>query len=173
MTNSILLTFLEQQREACAEFAANSEVVTVHPLPNPLGPPTRYLTHYKCTSILRGADGQIGPADGEFSVGITFREDHLRFVDPLRVVTWLGPTNIVLPNVRPPYLCVGHVFPGIELVDLLYSVHEIICCFNWASDDALNEEAAVWTRRHQHLLPADRRPLRRRKRGSEKQRGGA
>ncbi len=164
MNDSVWRSFLERQYEAGAELAAHSDVMTVHPMLDPVGPPTRYMARYHCTMVLRGADGQIGPAESECDVGITFAEDHLRYVDPLRVVTWLGPSNIVQPNVRPPFACVGHVFPGIELVDLLYSIFEIICYFNWASDDALNEEAAAWARRHQHLFPCERRTLRRRTR---------
>lgn len=172
MNNPIWRSFLEQQYAASVELAAHSDVMTIHPLANAIGPPTRYIARYRCTSILRGADGQIGPAESECAVGITLAEDHLRYVDPLRVVTWLGPSNIVQPNLRPPFACVGHVFPGIELVDLLYSVYEMICYFNWASDDALNEEAAAWARRHQHLFPVERRTLRRRTRLCESDRKG-
>ncbi len=161
MSDSVWKAFLERQLEAGAALAAGSDVLELHPLAEPAGPPTRYLARFKCKGVLRDADGQVALADSLFTVGISLREDHLRHVDPLKVVTWLDPPNIIHPNVSPPFVCVGHVFPGVELVDLLFSVYEMICYFNWASGDAVHAEAAEWARRHQHLFPIECRPLRR------------
>ena len=105
------------------------------------------------------------PEESEFVVGIAFAHDHLRDVDPLRVVTWLGPWNIVHPNVLPPLACVGRVSAGIELVDLCYQIFDIITFNNWASNDALSSFGAQWARQSQHLFPVDSRPLRHRVRG--------
>ncbi len=119
----------------------------------------RYRARFWCYGVLRESDGQIAVREAQFTVGITFAEDHLRRVDPLRVVTWLGPANIFHSNVRAPVMCVGHVHAGVELIDLLYGCYEMITFLNWSSSDALDQEAAAWVRRHQHLLPVDRRPL--------------
>lgn len=111
--------------------------------------------------MVRGPDGRIEPVESEFLVGIAFACSHLRCVDPLRVVTWLGPMNVVHPNILPPFVCIGHVAPGIGLVDLCYQIFDIITFNNWASDNALSHEDAQWARNAQHLFPVDRRPLRR------------
>jgi len=154
-------SFLQRQREKSLDLAEQSEILSLQPLAEPYGAPSRYLARFKCIGVLKHEDGHIGPAEAEFVVGIALREDHLRRVDPLRVVTWIDPRNILQPNVLPPFCCIGHVFPGIELTDLLYSTFEMIGYHNWASDDALNEDAAAWARQHQHLLPVERRSLRR------------
>lgn len=174
MTNDLVWrSYLDNQLAATTELAAHSDLLAIEPIFDPLGLPVRYRASLRCTSALRGADGRIEPAESDFAVGITLFEHHLKYVDPLRVVTWLGPMNISHPNIRPPVTCIGHVFPGIEVTDLLYSVFEMLGFYNWASDDALNEEAAQWARNHQHLFPLERRPLRRRtsRRGQRRQGG--
>lgn len=168
----VFRSFLKAQYERSGELAANSEVLTLYPLTDSPEPPTRYIASYNCTGIVRDATGAIVLAEAEFSVGIALSEDHLRRVDPLRVITWLDPPNIFHPNISPPYLCTGHVSPGIEVVDLLLQVYDILSYYNWASEDALNEEAAAWARRHQRLFPVERRPLRRRPRRRKGIEGG-
>ncbi len=162
MNDPIWISYLRDQEDKGRELAAASDILTLEPFPLPTGPPTHYRVRFVCTGVVCHEDGLIAPQEGEFVVGIAFAHDHLRYVDPLRVVTWLGPWNVVAPNILPPLMCVGHVLPGIGLVDLCYQVYDIITFNNWSSADALNGFGAQWARASQHLFPVDRRPLRRR-----------
>ena len=142
--DTVLRSFLERQHVAGAELAAHSDVLSLEPLLEPDMPPFRYVAHFACQGVIRGDTGDVEIRESRFTLGITFRPDHLRRVDPLRVVTWLAPSNVFHSNVRAPFVCVGHVYPGVELIDLLYGCYELVSYLNWSSDDALNEEAASW-----------------------------
>jgi hypothetical protein len=48
------------------------------------------------------------------------------------------------------------------LVELLYTLFELLIFQKVKLDDALNGRAATWARNHQHLFPLDTRPLKRR-----------
>jgi hypothetical protein len=98
-----------------------------------------------------------------FAVGFAFAPDYLRRVDAYRLVTWLGPATVAHPQVRPPFMCLGHVLPGLPLVDLIYQVFEIITYAKRTPHDPLNPDPtlAAWTRGHQDAFPLDRRPLKR------------
>ena len=178
MTDSIMKQFLEDQQQRGTALAADSDVLELVAIQDEQhAPPQRYIAKYNCKSVLC-EDGQIHVAESEFHVGISFGENHLRQVDPLRLVTWLGPGNIVHPNVRPPMLCVGRLHSGITLVDILYQVFEIITYVNWSSHDLLHEPAAQWARNNQQLFPVDRTALRRRKprpirKAADKRNGGS
>jgi hypothetical protein len=162
VTDLILNAFLEQQFQEGLALAKTSDVLELSPLPLSGGPPTHYIARFSCTGVLRQKDGGIVPTRAQFHVGLTFPADYLRRIDPLRIATWLGPMNVVHPNIRPPFVCLGRVKPGTTLVDLLYQLYEIITYVNWASHDYLEGQAAVWARNHQHLFPLERRPLKRR-----------
>jgi hypothetical protein len=162
----VLEGFLARQREAGSALAQESDLLDLVPLD---GPPTqRYRAKFSCRGLIRSPDGEIREAD-HFEVGIWFPADYLRRVEPLEVLTWLGPRQIHHPNIsdRVPLICVGRFGPGTALVDLLYMCFEVITYqkVTMREDDALNHDACVWARQHQHLFPVDRRPLKRRVRG--------
>jgi len=123
-------------------------------------PPNCYAARFDCRAVLRGEEGRIEPQETQADVVIRFPTDYVRHARPEEVLMWMGPDNIVHPNVLPPAaICAGRFAPGTDLVDLVYQCYEIITYFNWAAHDPLNEEAAQWARGNQHLFPVDRRPL--------------
>ncbi len=66
-------------------------------------------------------------------------------------------------------ICVGHVQPGIGLVDLLYQVWEVLTYRRvvMREDDALNADACRWARSNQARFPTDGRPFKRTERRFE------
>ena len=88
----VLRAFLERQRQAGLQLAAESDILELQPLDNPAGPPHRYQARFHCTSALRQPDGHVVPAKAIFDVRIAFPPDYLRRVHPLRVVCCSGPS---------------------------------------------------------------------------------
>jgi hypothetical protein len=162
LADSVFQAFLSRQYVEAQELSAASDVVELLPFGDGTQWPDRYLAQFTCNGVVRSADGAISVQLAQFLVGIVFPGDYLRAVEPMRIITWLGPRDVVHPNVKPPWVCLGRISPGTGLVDLLYQVFEIITYQNFAAADALDSHAAEWARRHQHLLPVDRRPLKRR-----------
>jgi hypothetical protein len=160
MTDNVLMAFLQGQREACTALAASSDLVTLTPLG--ASPVHRYLAEFRCKGLVR-VDGEIVETN-RFLVGIRFPAHYLRGFNPAEVLTWLEPANVWHPNIRPPFICVGHLTPGTSLQSLVYQVYEMITYqrVTMREDDALNPAACVWARRHQPRFPIDRRPLKRR-----------
>jgi len=161
MNDPVLNAFLEQQLRQGIELAANSDLLELVPDPTGVGPPSRFIARYTCKGLVKIQDGAVCQA-AEFAVGIWFPSEYLRQVEPLKTLTWLGPTNAWHPNILGHAICIGRIIPGTELVDLLYQCYEIITYHNWAPHDALNPEAAQWARNNQQRFPVDRRPLKRR-----------
>lgn len=161
MSDPVMDAFLRRQFTEGVRFAGQSDLVDLFPLASCGRPPQHYVVRYYCTGLVHDAVGDVKEAS-EFHLGISFPPDYLRRVEPLQVLTWLQPLEVWHPNIRPSAICVGHISPGTELVDLLYQCYEIITYHNWASHDALNPEAAQWARNHQDRFPVDRRPLTRR-----------
>jgi hypothetical protein len=161
MIDKVLQTFLEKQQRAGAELAANSDILTLTPQPSPFDVPVQYLAEYGSRGVLCEPDGRIHVAETSFAVGITFGPEHLRKVDPFRLLTMVSPNNVFHTNTRGFVVCCGRAQPGVELVDLLYFAYELIGFHNFSIVDALNHEAATWARHHQHLFPVETRPLRR------------
>lgn len=131
----------------------------------PIGEPDevqRYLAEFRCRGLVKAADGRVTEAN-RFLVGLFFPDDYLRRADVPTVLTWLEPFNVLHPNIRPPFICVGRLVPGTGLVDLLYQIFEIITWhkFNPREDDSLNHQACSWARNNQHRFPTDSRPLKR------------
>lgn len=158
----ILSAFLTRQAEDAAALSASSDLVAVRPVEGE--PSNRFLCEFRCKGLV-GTATDITEAE-QFVVGIWFPSTYLREVDPLRIVTMLEPRNIWHPNVRAPFLCLGHMPPGTGLVSIVHQVFEIITYqrVTMREDDALNPIACGWTRQNRHLLPIDPRPLRRRRR---------
>jgi hypothetical protein len=160
----ILEGWLERQHEAGMALAAASDLLELHPLgPEPF---QRYRARYSCRGFRRTRSGEMAEWDRSH-VAIWFADDHLRrLLAPMRVVTVLSPPDVLHPNIRFPFVCLGHIMPGIGLVDLLYQVWEILTYrrVTMREDDALNAEACLWARDNQHRFPTDDRPLKRRAR---------
>jgi hypothetical protein len=175
--DTVLRAFLERQFVDGMALAAASDLLDLVPIEFPVedGPPVRYLAKFSCTG-LRMIDGAVREAN-EFVVGITFTPDHLVTVDPMRVITWVAPDDFHHPNVGrgplrshgPLTICVGNVWPGVSLVDLLYQTFEVITYHKvtMTESDALNWEACQWARWNADRFPVDRRPLKRASRGLE------
>ena len=155
--------FLKTQLEQGLALAAESDILSLRPVE---GEPAlrRFVTRFRCRGLTRERDGTIRESS-DFLVGITFPRDYLRRVDPAEVLTILHPLNIWHPNIMGPAVCVGHITPGMSLVNLLYQVFEILTYHKvtMREDDALNWDACVYARKHQHDFPIDRRALKRRR----------
>lgn len=157
---NILAGFLTRQRDEGMALAAHSELLDLLALDSP---PQRYIARFSCKGLLRAADGTITEGD-EFHVGIWLPDDYLRAIEPLRIVTWLGPHTAFHPQIRPPFICLGHLVVGTPLVEILYQAWEVITYrkVTMREDDALNREACAWARRNAQRFPIDPRPLKRR-----------
>jgi ubiquitin-protein ligase len=157
--------FLRWNFEQGTQFAAQSDIVHLDPQPTLPGmPPDRYLAVFRCNGLIH--DGQSVRVGNQFAVGIAFPADYL--VAPpnvVRILTLLTP-NVWHPNVAmtAPVLCVGHITPGMTLVEHLYQLYEIFSWQKLATHDPLNPAAAQWARdpANRARFPVDRRPLKRR-----------
>ena len=160
--NRILENFLKHQHEETMPLAAESDLVEIFPDPEDI--PQRYVIRCNCRSLVRLGNGEIGESDGPFEVGVRFPRDYLRKASPPEILTWRTPANIFHPNIRAPFICVGHLSPGTPLLDLVYQVYEVVSFQNvtMCEEDALNKEACAWARRNTHRFPVDDRPLKRR-----------
>jgi len=154
--------YLRKQEEQGIALAAASDVLKLIPLRCVDGLAQHFIAQFDCHSFIE-VQGQIKKAD-HFEVGIFFPNHYLREANAFEVLTWLSPSCVFHPNIRPPFICVGEQFlrPGTKLVEILYQLHAIIRFAKWAAHSPLNESAAQWARNNQHLFPADRRPLKRR-----------
>ena len=117
MNDPILHSFLARQLEAGTRLAADSDLLAL--VPQGGRPPRVYLAHLGCKSLVRTPGGEVKEHSG-FGFAVSFPSDYLRHVDPMRVVTLLGPP-VFHPNVahRAPLICLGRLAPGTELVDIL------------------------------------------------------
>lgn len=160
--DAILEGFLRRQYEEGTALAAASDILHLTPVSGT--PPHRYEAEFRCKGLVRGPDGVVQEHD-RFLVGIWFPTNYLRYADPFQVLTWLGPRQVLHPNIsdRAPFICVGTLTPGTSLVDLLYQCFEVITYQKYATHDPLNESACGWARANQHRFPTDRRPLKRRR----------
>ena len=168
MGDRIFDSFLKKQLEDGLALAAHSDLLVLKPLTDKTGPPCRYIATLSCNGLVRTDAGKI-VAHNHFAVGIFFPPDYLRHMEPARVLTLLEPPNVFHPNIRFPFICVGHLAPGTSLPELIYQVYEILSYnkVTMREDDALNGQACIWARAHQSLFPLDKRPLRRRVLGLE------
>lgn len=160
MTDHILASFLDGQYEAGLRLAAESDILDL----TPIGPPPvqRYVARYDCLTLVREADGRVRTARG-FAVGLTLSSHYQRRIEPASLAAWLFPATVFLPNVRVPFLCLGHIAPGTPLVELLFQVFDVGRGANITvrEDDALDRDACAWARPRLAQFPLDQRPLKR------------
>ncbi len=162
MTDMILTRWWEKNWPDASRLAGESDLVRVESLHDRA--PRHLVARFSCKGLVREADRRVVEAD-HFEVGIWIPPDYQIRADTRQVFTVLWPLNVWHPNILGPFLCAGHLHPGMSIVDLLYQVYEILTYHNFAPNDALNPDAAAWARQpdNRARFPIDRRPLKRRK----------
>jgi hypothetical protein len=155
MHDAIMEGFLQRQLQEGMGLSSSSDILELFPLD-----PQHYMVAFHCKGLVR--DGTSVEEADDFRMGIYFGPDHLRRLDPGQLITWFSPLNIWHPNVKPPFVCVGDMTPGVGLAQLLYQLHEIITWRRLTIHHPLNPDASQWARHNQHRYPVDTRPLRRR-----------
>jgi hypothetical protein len=159
MMDPIFESFLSRQLIDGLALAEASDLLELSALgPEPV---QRYLARFACATLVRDEGGTVRTVE-RFTLGIWFPSDYLRRADAFEVATWLAPANAFLPNVNPPFICLGRITPGMSLVDLLYQSHEIGSGGKVSLADGLDSVACAWARRHLDRFPIDPRPLKRR-----------
>jgi len=155
--DNILKLFLETQQREAMQLAAESDLLGLVVVDS-----QHYVATFRCRGLVRDARGQVREHDG-FTLGIWLPESYLRVVNPAEILTWLEPSEVWHPNIRPPFVCLGKIAPGTPLVDLLHRCFELIGFENvgMREDDALNQPACAWARRNRERFPVDRRPIKR------------
>jgi ubiquitin-protein ligase len=157
----ILRAFLERQAEEGRALARASDILDLDCLPGG----QHFIATYHCRGLVKDPAGAVREA-GAFHVGITFPAGYLRNVNPPEILTLLGPLNTYHPNLTfgGPFICIGHIVPGMQLVDILYQIYEVLSYQRVTprEDNALNREACRWARANQARFPIDPRPLKRR-----------
>lgn len=158
-SDPILAGFLDHEYQKGINLARESGLLNL----TPLGPPPyqAYVARFKCKGLVKMQNGNIIEAN-EFRVSILFPHDYLRKVNPLAIVTWLAPTNIFHPNIRPPYICMGHIIPGMGLTEIIFQIADMISYRKFTTSHGLNEEACRFVRNNIDRFPIDGRPLKRR-----------
>jgi hypothetical protein len=155
----VLRAFLGRQAEEGRALAQASDILSLDCLPTG----QHFRAHFACRGLVKDPGGSIREADA-FHVGIFFGADYLRTANPWEVLTLLAPLNTFHPNVSfgAPFICPGHITPGMSLVDLLYQTYEILTYQKMTANNAFNRDACSWARANQARFPIDRRPLKRR-----------
>ena len=163
-TDPIFTDFLLDQFARGMHLASQSDLVTVTPLRG--NPPSQYVVEFRCKGLAKDARGAIVESDGPWGFGVNFPPRYLRggFL-PSEVLAYLGPVASPFhPNMNGHFVCI-EVLPATGLVDLIYSLFEVL---TWSivstRDEGLNHEASQWYRRQTdpNRFPIDRRPLKRR-----------
>lgn len=157
----IFTSFIERITADAIALAASSDLIEISPEPGDR--PQRFLIELRCRGLVRDDDGPVEQTE-RFLAGVWFRDDYLRGPpDPFRLVTWLGPAQSWHPNIayRAPFVCLGHLNPGTDLVTIAYQLYEIVTYQKFAAHDGLNEAACAWVRSQpDDRFPIDPRPLR-------------
>jgi hypothetical protein len=150
--------FLIAQAEAAESLNRRTDRVRV--VVQPGRPPTRHLLIFDCRSLVAGPDRRIVEAD-RFIVGVNFSADHLDRLDAARLVCLIAPLRAFHPNIRWPRVCVGHLYSGSPLVDIVEQIYDILTYRNvtMREEDALNPSVCAWARANASRFPIDERPL--------------
>lgn len=151
--DSTLRSWLEYHNQKLVALCDSSDLVDVEFLD-----PQHHLLTLRCNGLVRD-DGEIRSHD-LFRVGVFIDDGHLRAVDPGRLLTWFEPLNVVHPNVRPPFACIGPVARGTTPVEVCHRLVELVTYQSVTVDerDALDFAACAWARQNMHLFPTDERP---------------
>jgi hypothetical protein len=169
MSDPVYEAFLRRQTQDALALAADSDVLDLTVLEGT--PPNRFIAEFRCRGMVR--IGNVVREADRFLVGIRIPLDYLAVFDPMQVLTILAPAGVYHPNIGGPWVCPGHLQPGIPLVSLLHIVYEIITFHRVTMNEreALTPDACAWARANRGAFPTDRRPLRRRRLRSPVDRG--
>ena len=153
----IFNSFLQAQFDEGLAFARESDVVELMPAFG--SPPSKYMATFHGEWLAQDPRGQIvGVPLAVF--GIAFPRDYLRCTEVGMIATVLEPHNLWHPNISGPFVCLGHLVPGMSLVDILYQCFEVLAYFRHSPASPLNEAAAQWARNQPAgRFPTDRRAL--------------
>jgi hypothetical protein len=159
MNDPYLESFLDRQYEEGMELARNSDILDLLPVGE--RPYRRYIARFHCTGLVK--TGRRITEHNCFDVGIQFTDQHLRHIDPSRIVTLLWPANCFHPNISWPFLCLGDLPAGTTLTTIIFQVYDVLSFMNFTpvERNAFNRAACIYARRHRDRFPLDRRPLRR------------
>jgi hypothetical protein len=159
ISDPVLRAFLGRQAEEGRALVEASDILTL----DCLSSGQHFVAHFTCKGLVKDPDGLVKEADS-FHVGFFLGADYLRSANPYEVLTLLAPLNTFHPNVSfgAPFICPGHITPGMSLVDLLYQTYEILTYQKMTANNAFNQDACSWARANQARFPIDRRPLKRR-----------
>ncbi|MBN2329695.1 MAG: hypothetical protein JXR73_21315 [Candidatus Omnitrophica bacterium] len=158
--NPIFESFLRRQYDCLMKLAEESDIVKLEHVEGE--PPQLYIIRFQCKGLIREKSGEIRETHG-FTLGIHFEDQYLRRFTPGKVISILDPPNVFHPNVKWPAICIGGMFPGTGITELIYQAFEILT-YQKATvreDDALDPIACQYSRNHQERFPIDPRPLKR------------
>jgi hypothetical protein len=166
--DTIYTDFLERQIREATALAESSDLLNFIPAPIPPPesgcPPNHFIAEFRCQGLVKDGGGKVVEFD-RWGIGVRFPEDYLRSrLHVAEILSYLGPAlQPWHPNIRPPFICL-HLQPGMPLVEILFSLFDLLTWNNYAAADALNPEASQWARNQGHgRFPIDRRPLKRRR----------
>jgi hypothetical protein len=159
MKNEQFLTsWWEREFDDVQRLADKSDLLTIIPSPQHMRL-RAFVAEFSCRGLVCLANGEIVEAD-HFAVGIRIPHDYLTRAEASEVVTVLEPCNWWHPNVRAPWICIGHMVPGLGLREIVWQLWEIITWRKYAPADGLNEAACQWARAQpQSRFPIELRPL--------------
>jgi hypothetical protein len=157
----VLQAFLTSAARDAERAASESDVLRIAADPNSGTPPSEYrvlllsVEHFE-----RDRDGSVRLTDAPVPFSISFPRDYLSSADPMlpyRVVRVHSP--LVHPNHRGGVLCLtGGVKPGTRLRSLVEIVYGVVGGKIFATDDALDRDAAVFYLREIDRVRALRSP---------------
>ena len=152
--------FIEGQNVAAQTLNQASDIV--HITPKKLNRGHLYTVRLLCKGLVN--DNGTIKEHGQFALGIHFPEHYLRRCVAAEIVCWFSPATIWHPNIKPPFICLGRVTPGTQIVDIVHQAYQIITYqkVTMIETDALNHDACAWARANSDMFPVDKHPLRRR-----------
>jgi hypothetical protein len=158
--DKIYEAFIESQNIAAAALNQASDIVEITPKQLKRG--HLYAVRMLCRGLVNEG-GKIKDHD-QFELLVHFPEHYLRRCSPVELICWVSPATVWHPNIKPPFLCLGRLTPGMKIVDIVHQAYEIVSYqkVTMVESDALNHDAAVWARANLERFPVDTRPLRRR-----------
>jgi hypothetical protein len=164
--------FLRSMFEHGMAYAAQSDIFRLEPCMG--DPPFAYACHFAAPCYVRRPSGEIALHEGGFTIGIAFPPDYLRLpvVPSQAVLQFIQPVEVWHPNVRWPFICIGRIAPGTDLLELVLRCYELTTFQRKANPtewDALNPEACRWARSRWPVEPACRLPLKHRRLAPERQ----
>ena len=138
--------FIEGQNVAAQTLNQASDIV--HITQKKLNRGHLYTVRLLCKGLVN--DNGTIKEHGQFELGIHFPEHYLR--------------RCVAANIKPPFICLGRVIPGTQIVDIVHQAYQIITYqkVTMIETDALNHDACAWARANSDMFPVDKHPLRRR-----------